>query len=49
MKPEMLQSQFDALEEPGEALTIDITIPPQAIVAEIVAELSKSTTRGIHG
>lgn len=35
MKPEMLQSQFAALEAPTDALTVDIALPPAAIVAEI--------------
>jgi gluconokinase len=36
MKPEMLKSQFDALEEPGNALTIDIHQPVEKIVTTIV-------------
>lgn len=35
MKPEMLRSQFETLETPQEALSIDIQQTPEAIVAEI--------------
>jgi gluconokinase len=35
MKADLLQSQFDTLEEPKEALWIDIDQPPAAIVAQI--------------
>ena len=37
MKPQMLQSQFETLEEPQNALTIDISMP----IEEIVKEISK--------
>lgn len=40
MRPEMLQSQFAALEAPGNALVLDVTQPPEAIVAEIRAAFS---------
>jgi len=36
MKPHMLQSQFDALEEPVNALTVDISIPVPEIIQEIM-------------
>lgn len=39
MKPEMLQSQFDVLEEPADALTVDIALPVEEIVQEIVRHL----------
>jgi gluconokinase len=35
MKPDMLQSQFDALESPKDALTLDISDPPALLVARI--------------
>jgi len=35
MKPAMLQSQFEALEQPEHALTLDITRTPDELVAEI--------------
>jgi gluconokinase len=36
MKPHMLQSQFEALEEPANALTIDISISVADIVREVL-------------
>jgi gluconokinase len=36
MKPDMLQSQFDALEEPVNALTVDISSSVDEIVREIL-------------
>jgi gluconokinase len=36
MKPQMLQSQFETLEEPQNALTIDISMPIEEIVKEIL-------------
>lgn len=36
MKPELLKSQFDALEEPDDALVIDIALPVPEIVKKIV-------------
>jgi len=35
MNPELLQSQFDTLEEPHDAIAIDIAASPDAIVATI--------------
>lgn len=35
MKPELLDSQLAALEEPSEALTFDIAPPPEQLVAQI--------------
>ena len=40
MKPHMLKSQFAALEQPTNALTIDISKPVNDIVREIVSKLS---------
>jgi len=40
MKPQMLQSQFEALEEPTNALTFDVSMPVDEIVQEIVARIS---------
>lgn len=34
-KPELLASQFADLEEPGNVLTVDISPPPEAVVAAI--------------
>ena len=39
MPPSLLASQFAALEEPREALTVDVSAPPEQIVAEIVRQL----------
>jgi len=36
MKPHMLQSQFEALEEPANALTIDISVSVAEIVREVL-------------
>jgi gluconokinase len=39
MKPTMLASQFDALEEPHDALTLDIEQPPDPMVDHIIQTL----------
>ena len=36
MEPEMLQSQFEALEEPVNALVVDVRLTPEEIVKNIV-------------
>ena len=41
MKADMLPSQFDALEEPSDAIVVDISPPPSAIVAQILAQLPR--------
>jgi hypothetical protein len=48
MKADMLSSQFDALEEPSDAIVVDISPPPSAIVAQILAQLPRPrpTLRG---
>ena len=38
MKPHMLQSQFETLEEPTNALTFDISMPVDDIVEEIISK-----------
>lgn len=35
MRPELLQSQFDAMEEPGQALILDIEQSPAALIHQI--------------
>jgi len=40
MKPHMLKSQFDALEEPSNALTIDISMSVEDIVKKIISDVS---------
>jgi gluconokinase len=42
MKPEMLKSQFDTLEEPHNAVQVDISQSPEAIVQQIKQKLSLS-------
>jgi len=39
MKPLMLKSQFEALEEPENALVIDIVLPPERIISEILRQI----------
>jgi gluconate kinase len=36
----MLQSQFEALEEPTDALTFDVSMPVEEIVQGILASIS---------
>jgi len=40
LKPELVQSQFDALEVPPDALTIDIALSPEAIVQTILKKIN---------
>jgi len=40
MPPELLQSQLDTLEIPADAITVDVAVPPEAVVAEIRRKLS---------
>ena len=39
MNPDLLQSQFDTLEEPGDAIVVDASAAPEAIVNEIKLRL----------
>ena len=39
MNPRLLQSQFDTLEEPRDAIVVDISMAPEAIVREIRIQL----------
>jgi gluconokinase len=39
MKADMLASQFDALEEPSDALVVDVSEPPRVIVERILSQL----------
>ena len=41
MKPQMLKSQFEALEEPTDALTVDISMTVDEIVQQIVQHIEK--------
>jgi gluconokinase len=40
MKPHMLKSQFEALEEPANALMVDISTPVDEIVDTIILAMS---------
>jgi gluconokinase len=40
MKPNMLKSQFEALEEPANALAFDISLPVDEIVGEIMKHMA---------
>jgi gluconokinase len=40
MKPNMLQSQFDTLEEPAEALVLDVSLPLDEMLGTILAHYS---------
>ncbi|GAK52190.1 carbohydrate kinase, thermoresistant glucokinase [Candidatus Moduliflexus flocculans] len=42
MKAGMLQSQFEALEEPANAITVDISGSPETMIAAILKQLSAS-------
>ena len=39
MKPQMLQSQFETLEEPVNALTVDVSMAVKNLVNEILKQL----------
>ncbi|KHK53716.1 gluconate kinase [Ralstonia sp. A12] len=43
--PNLLRSQFDALEEPTDAIVVDIALPPESIVDQAVTQLQ---TRAAH-
>ena len=40
MNPALAQSQFDALEEPADAVTVDAALPPRDIVREIKSRMA---------
>ena len=42
MKQNMLESQYRALEEPADAIVVDVTEPPEVIAAQIEAALFSS-------
>ena len=44
MKPSMLQSQFNTLEEPADAIIVDIALSVEEIVKKILAELNNTNT-----
>jgi gluconokinase len=49
LKVAMLASQFEALEEPSDALIVDVSQPPGAIVEQILAELRAPTRTDTAG
>jgi len=49
MKAGMLASQFEALEEPSDALIVDVSQSPKAIVEQILAELGGPTHADMAG
>lgn len=48
MKPEMLRSQFTSLEEPQNAVVIDISQSPEEIIAQIIDLLDTSSHISNH-
>jgi gluconokinase len=46
MNPELLDSQFTALEEPTDALPVDASLPPDVIVDAIIRSLGGRTASG---
>ncbi|MFC2110627.1 NADP-dependent phosphogluconate dehydrogenase [Bacteroidota bacterium] len=49
MPPELLQSQFDILEPPTNAIEIDINLNPKEIVETIVKKINKKSEFGLFG
>lgn len=49
MPVSLLQSQFDALEEPSAAITVSIELSPQEITEKIMSELSPTSDFGLIG
>ncbi|WP_372752551.1 NADP-dependent phosphogluconate dehydrogenase [Mariniflexile sp.] len=49
MSPDLLQSQFDTLEQPKEALEINIGLKPEEIVEIITKELQMKSEFGLFG
>ncbi len=41
MNPSLVESQFDALEEPGAAIKLDASLPPEEIARRIEMELAQ--------
>ena len=49
MEPKMLKSQFETLEEPENAIDIDISDSPEEIIQEIKSHLKMKTEIGVIG
>jgi gluconokinase len=47
MKVNMLASQFDALDEPADALVVDVSAPPNAIVEHILSQVRRPRQPGV--
>jgi len=47
MKVSMLASQFDALDEPADALVVDVSAPPNAIVEHILSQVRRPRHAGV--
>jgi len=47
MKADMLASQFDALDEPADALVVDVSAPPNAIVEHILSQVRRPRPAGV--
>ena len=47
MKADMLASQFDALDEPTDALVVDVSPPPNDIVEHILAQVRAPCHAGV--
>src|SRR5689334_3335820 len=45
MKANMVASQFEALEEPSDAIVVDVADAPEAIVGRLISELRRSPLR----
>lgn len=48
MPSTLLDSQFEALEEPENAIIVSITNSPEEIVSEIITQLKKATSKRNH-
>ena len=47
MKAGLLASQFDALDEPADALVVDVSAPPNAIVEHILSQVRRPRQAGV--
>jgi len=49
MKADMLASQFDALDEPFDALVVDVSAPPNVVVEHLLSQLHRPRHPGVAG
>ncbi len=49
MSSKLLESQFDILEEPADAITIDVSLTPQEIISKLKKQLMKESEFGLFG